>query len=173
MLRLYVSIFKISTAEKHTLKCFLKQFIQQHMSQKISNRLLEIVNALPIKNGMRVLEIGCGTGVAARAIANRFSEIFVLALDRSEKAIQQAKKNSLTEIKNKKLDFIQSKIEEFELDKNKELFDIVFAVRVGALDGRHPEVEREALRRIKNVLKPNGKLYIDTGNPLKEIKLKN
>lgn len=84
---------------------------------------------------MRVLEIGCGTGVAARAIANRFSEIFVLALDRSEKAIQQAKKNSLTEIKNKKLDFIQSKIEEFELDKNEELFDIVFAVRVGALDG--------------------------------------
>ena len=36
------------------------------MPEKISHRLLEIVEALPLKDGVRVLEIGCGTGVTAR-----------------------------------------------------------------------------------------------------------
>ena len=140
--------------------------------QKISNRLSEIVDALPLKEGLRVLEIGCGTGVAAREIAQRFDKIYVLAIDRSNKAIQQAKNCSRTEMKNGKLDFVQSKIEEFELQKNQALFDIAFAVRVGALDGRHPEIEKEALNKISKALKKDGKIYIDGGQPLKEIKLK-
>ena len=48
--------------------------------QIISNRLSEIVDALPLKEGLRVLEIGCGTGVAAREIAQRFVKIYVLAI---------------------------------------------------------------------------------------------
>lgn len=138
------------------------------MAQKISKRLLEIVEALPLKNGMRILEIGCGTGAAAREIANRIKNGYVLAIDRSAKAIAQAKKNSKTEIAHGKLKFIQSKIETFELDEWEDLFDMAFAVRVGALDGRHPEIEKEALQKISKALKKSGKLFIDGGNPLKE-----
>ena len=141
------------------------------MTKKISKRLLEIVDALPIKNGMRILEIGCGPGVAAREIANRIENVYVLAIDRSAKAIEQAIKNSQAEIKQGRLKFIQSKIEEFELPENETLFDIAFAVRVGAFDGRHPEIENEALRRTAKALKKNGNFFIDTGNPLKEIPL--
>jgi cyclopropane fatty-acyl-phospholipid synthase-like methyltransferase len=50
---------------------------------KISPRLAEVVNALPLHKGIRVLEIGCGPGAAAREIANRFEDIYVLAIDRS------------------------------------------------------------------------------------------
>ena len=121
---------------------------------------------------MRIFEIGCGTGVAAKEIANRFDNIYILAIDRSPKAIEQAKKNCRAEIKNGKLKFVQAKIEEFELPETEGLFDIAFAVRVGALDGRHPEIEKEALKNITKALKKNGRLFIDGGDPLGEIKLK-
>ncbi|HEY8401153.1 MAG TPA: class I SAM-dependent methyltransferase, partial [Cytophagaceae bacterium] len=114
----------------------------------------------------------CGPGVAAREIVNRFDNIYVLAIDRSQKAIEQAIKNSHAEISSGKLHFIQSKIEEFELGPDEAPFDIAFAVRVGALDGRHPELEMQSLIRIKRALKRHGKLFIDGGNPLKEVKLK-
>ncbi len=143
------------------------------MTQKISKRLLDIVDALPLKDGIRVLEIGCGPGVAAREIANRFDNIFVLAIDRSLKTIEQAKRSSRKEIENGKLRFVQSSIEEFELSKKEEAFDIAFAIRVGAVDGRHPGIEKASLTNISKALKRTGKLYIDGGNPLKEIKLKN
>jgi hypothetical protein len=48
-------------------------------------------------------------------------------------------------------------------------FDIVFAVRVGALDGRHPDAGREALARIRAALTSSGRVFIDGGLPLREL----
>lgn len=138
------------------------------MKHTISQRLLEIINALPLKNGIRVLEIGCGTGVVAREIVKRFENCYVLAIDRSPKAIEQAIKNSQAEIKSGKLKFIQSNIETFDNPDDEPKFDIAVAIRVGALDGRHPELEKQSLTRISNALKKSGKLFIDGGNPLIE-----
>ncbi|MBC9797495.1 class I SAM-dependent methyltransferase [Sinomicrobium weinanense] len=138
------------------------------MAQKISNRLAEIVDALPLKNGIRVLEVGCGTGLAAREIVNRVENGYVLAVDRSPKAIAQATKNAQKEIEKGALKFVQAKIEALELP-GEEPFDFAFAIRVGALDGRHPEIEQEALKKISGLLKKNGKLFIDGGNPLREL----
>ena len=115
------------------------------------------------------MEIGCGTGVAARDIANRIENCYILAIDRSAKAIKKAETSSEEEIKAGKIKFLQSKIEKLELPKTENHFDIAFAIRVGALDGRHSEIELEALKRIFKALKKNGKLFIDGGNPLKEI----
>lgn len=138
---------------------------------KLSKRLTEIVNALPLYEGMRVLEIGCGPGVAAREVSRRIGNGYVLAIDRSAKAIEQAVAGSETEIRSGKLVFKQVAAESFELEKDQALFDIAFAVRVGALDGRHPEIEKQALIKIAQALKKNGKLFIDGGDPLKEIPL--
>lgn len=140
------------------------------MPATISKRLKEIVEALPLKNGMRILEIGCGPGAAAREIVNRFDNIYVYAIDRSAKAIEQAIRNSAAEIRKGQVYFQQSAIENFELPDSEKAFDIAFAIRVGALDGRHPEIERQALQNIFNALKKNGKLFIDAGDPLKELK---
>jgi cyclopropane fatty-acyl-phospholipid synthase-like methyltransferase len=60
--------------------------------RNISNRLIEIVDALPLKPGMRVLEIGCGSGVAASEIANRIPNVHILAIDRSRLVIDLATK---------------------------------------------------------------------------------
>ena len=68
------------------------------MPTGISPRLQAIVDALPIGPTSRVLEIGCGPGVAARAIAARLSTGHVLATDRSPTAITQARHGSAAEI---------------------------------------------------------------------------
>ncbi|NBP68601.1 MAG: class I SAM-dependent methyltransferase [Cytophagia bacterium] len=143
------------------------------MAQRISKRLADIVEALPIKKGMRILEIGCGPGVAARQIASRLrlDKGYVLAIDRSEKAIRQAIEGSQQEIASGRLAFRQGAIENFELINQEKPFDLAFAIRVGALDGRHPDLEKKALINITKALTKNGKLFIDGGNPLKEIPL--
>ncbi|MES2645789.1 MAG: class I SAM-dependent methyltransferase [Bacteroidota bacterium] len=141
------------------------------MQNKISIRLQQIVNALPLKEGLRILEIGCGTGVVAREIAKRLKDVYLLAIDRSAKAINQSVSISHTEISSGKLQFQQVAIEEFIFEGD-QLFDLAFAIRVGALDGRHPEIRQKAISNIAKALKPNGKLFIDGGTPLQEIDLK-
>ncbi|RRI03858.1 class I SAM-dependent methyltransferase [Mesorhizobium tamadayense] len=141
------------------------------MAAELSVRISAFVEALPLKPGLRVLEIGCGPGVAARAVARRIDRGFILAIDRSEKAIRLARSGSADEMALGRLDFRHVAIEDFALRSGDALFDIAFAMRVGALDGRHPEAGREALTRIKAALKPHGRLFIDGGDPLKEIDL--
>ena len=141
------------------------------MKKRLSARMAEIVDALPLFDGARVLEIGCGPGAAAREIAIRIGKGHVLAIDRSAKAIQQAIAGSQPEIESGRLSFRQVAVEDFERIGGEGLFDIAFAVRVGALDGRHPETEAKALLRIANALTGNGKLFIDGGRPLKEVSL--
>ncbi len=140
-------------------------------SAGLSPRLAAIVDALPLRPGMRVLEIGCGPGAAARAVARRIGDGHVLAIDRSEKAVAQARAGSLDEIAAGRLSVRRAAAEEFELQAGEAPYDIAFAIRVGALDGRHPEAEEQALRRIAAALVPGGRLFVDGGNPLREIAL--
>lgn len=143
------------------------------MPSTLSSRLLAIADALPLKPGMRVLEIGCGPGAAAREVARRVGENgFVLGLDRSAKAIEAALTGSRDEIAAGVLDFRRSTVEQFELEPGEAPFDLAFAVRVGALDGRHPKAGEVALKRIAAALTPKGRLFIDGGDPLREISLK-
>ncbi len=137
----------------------------------LSSRLEAIIEALPLRPGLRVLEIGCGSGAAARAIVSRIGNIHVLATDRSAKAIQQAIAASSNEIASGQLCLRQVAAEDFELKAGEAPYDVAFAVRVGALDGRHPEAGQRAKRRVAEALVPNGRLFIDGGDPLREVSL--
>lgn len=142
------------------------------MAPRISNRIASFIDALPLAPGLRVLEIGCGSGMAARAVSRRVKSGFVLAIDRSAKAIESAVAGSKAEIATGRLRFLQAAIEDFALPPGEEPFDIAFAMRVGALDGRHPDIEQRAFERLRAALKPSGQLFIDTGHPLREIGLR-
>ncbi len=141
------------------------------MGPNLSPRLMEIVDALPLRPGIRVLEIACGPGAAAREIARRIGRGRVLGIDRSAKAIALAKAASRTEIASGILSYRHEAVENFELEAGELPFDIAFAVRVGALDGRHQNAEARAKRRIAAALTPRGRLFIDGGDPLREIPL--
>lgn len=136
----------------------------------LSPRLAAIADALPLKPGMRILEIGCGPGALARAIAARIDG-HVLGIDRSAKAIRQAIDGSQAEIASGKLAFRCVSAEDFSLQEGEQPYGLAVAIRVGALDGRHPELERRALERIASALKAHGRLYIDGGDPLRELAL--
>ena len=52
------------------------------MTTSTSPRLARVVAGLPRTPSSRVLEIGCGPGAAARAVAQRFVDGHILAIDR-------------------------------------------------------------------------------------------
>jgi cyclopropane fatty-acyl-phospholipid synthase-like methyltransferase len=134
---------------------------------ELSARLQAILDALPLRPGMRVLEIGCGPGALARAIAMRVGDGAVLGIDRSAKAIAAAEASGGPS----GLSFRCSSAEAFRLAPGERPYDVAVAIRVGALDGRHPEIAAAALAAIAAALLPDGRLFIDGGDPLRELPL--
>jgi precorrin-6B methylase 2 len=142
------------------------------VTPRLSPRLTAIVDALPLEPGLRVLEIGCGPGAAAREVARRLGPHgHVLALDRSVAAIHQAKRTCADLIASGRLAVRNVAVEDLELGPAEPRYDLAFAVRVGVLDGRHPEGRSAALERLAQAVVPGGCLYVDTGTPLKAIAL--
>ncbi|MGU3581799.1 class I SAM-dependent methyltransferase [Rhodococcus sp. C26F] len=139
------------------------------MTPRLSPRLAEIVAALPLEPHLRVLEIGCGPGAAARAVAERLTTGHILAVDRSRTAIDQLISSSGDLIASGRLSARRAAIEDFVVGEGEEPFDLVFAIRVGALDGRHPEAGRVALERIVAATRPDARLFVDGGDPLREL----
>jgi protein-L-isoaspartate O-methyltransferase len=137
----------------------------------LSPRLAAIVEALPLRPDSRVLEIGCGPGAAARAVAARLTTGHILAVDRSARAIAQAAVAAADLIDAGRMSVRVGAIEDLEPLPGEAPYDLVFAVRVGALDGRHPEAGRRALRRIAALTTPDARLFIDGGDPLRELDL--
>lgn len=144
----------------------------------LSSRLLEAVDALPLRPGMRVLEIGCGPGAAAREVARRVGPTGqVVAIDRSPRAIKQGATAASAEVEVGRLapgvlEFRCVAAEHFALATDEPPFDLAFALRVGALDGRHPQLGEQVLARLRMVLAPEAKLLIDGGDPLQPLDLR-
>jgi hypothetical protein len=67
------------------------------------------------------------------------------------------------------LSTLVANVEDFALPAGVAPFDLAFACRVGALDGRHPLLYEAALTCIARALRPTGRLLVDTGNPMREL----
>ena len=106
-------------------------------------RLRKIVDELDIQPDDRVLEIGCGHGVAAGYVCERPRSGRLTALDRSAKMIAAARRRNAEHVDAGTAEFLIAELEELDLGERR--FDKVFAVRVG-LFHREPERAR-ALRR--------------------------
>ncbi len=136
---------------------------------RLSPRLAAVAAALPLIPGLRVLEIGCGPGALAREVARRVGPAgAVLGIDRSARAIALAEAGS-AEVPG--LSYRVATVERFRLHEADAPFDLAVAVRVGALDGRHPAARAPALRAIAAALRPGGRLFVDGGAPLIEVVL--
>lgn len=137
----------------------------------LSPRLAAIVEALPVRPGMRVIEVGGAPGAASRALVQRMGHGHVLIIDRSARGIALTQRNLAAEIEAGLVSLRNVAAEDFVLERCERPYDFAFAVRVGAFDGRHPRAGERARARFAAALVPGGRLLIDGGSPLREVPL--
>ncbi len=134
---------------------------------RLSDRLAKVLAALPLRPGMRVLDIGCGPGALARAMADRVGpEGHVLGIDRSARAIAQASVHAAPGLASR-----QGAAEALALGPGEAPFDLAVAIRVGALDGRHPAAGDAAMTRLRDVLRSGGLLVWGDAGTLTEVRI--
>jgi ubiquinone/menaquinone biosynthesis C-methylase UbiE len=119
----------------------------------MSKRLRTIVERLDIQPGDRVLEIGCGHGIAATLVCERLDGGRLTAIDRSPKMIDAATRRNAAHVDAGRAEFLVGAFEEIDLGERR--FDKIFAVRVG-LFHREPERARALAERW---LAPGGELF--------------
>ena len=102
----------------------------------MSDRLRAIVDELGIGPDDRVLEIGCGHGVAASLVCDRLVGGHLVAVDRSPKMVEAAAQRNAEHVAAGRLEVVVGALESLDLGDRR--FDVIFAVRVG-LFHREPE----------------------------------
>ena len=105
----------------------------------MSDRLRAVVNRLGVRPHHRVLEIGCGHGIAATLVCDRLDGGRLTAVDRSAKMIDAARRRNAAYVEAGKAEFLVAALEDLGLGDRR--FDVIFAVRVGLFD-REPERAR-------------------------------
>jgi ubiquinone/menaquinone biosynthesis C-methylase UbiE len=119
----------------------------------MTDRLQRVVDQLDIGPDDRVLEIGCGHGVAATLVCERLDEGRLTAVDRSPKMIEAATRRNAAYVDSGKAEFLVATLEDLDLGDRR--FDTIFAVRVGLF---HREPER-ARNLVEAWLAPGGEVF--------------
>ena len=125
----------------------------------MSERLRAVVEQLQIGANDRVLEIGCGHGVAASFVCELLEGGHLTAIDRSPKMIEAAGRRNAVYVEAGKAEFLVAALEDLDLGDRR--CDKVFAVRVGLF---HRDPER-ARRLAERWLAPGGTLLAAFDEP--------
>jgi len=120
---------------------------------KASERLAWAVETLAVEPGDRVLEVGCGHGVAASLVCERLDAGRLTAIDRSAKMIDLATRRNREHVAAGRARFAAVALE--QADFGGERFDTIFGVHVAALWR-----SQAALAVVRAHLAPAGALYI-------------
>src|SRR5919112_3620588 len=109
------------------------------------------VNLLAVEPTDRVLELGCGPGVAIAALASRATRGLVVGVDHSQVMIRQARRRNAAAIRAGRVRLIHAQVEHLELTDGP--FDAALAVNTV---GMWPEPTAR-LRDIGRLLRPGGR----------------
>jgi SAM-dependent methyltransferase len=119
----------------------------------IPQRIQWAVDELDVRPGDRILEIGCGPGVAAALICERLDDGgHLTAIDRSAVAIERARKRNEDHIAAGRLTLEQVELKDLAAEAGQ--FDKVFAVNVNVF-WTQPDGPERAI--VAGVLAPGGR----------------
>ena len=118
------------------------------MTRSASDRQAWAVDVLDVAPDDRILEVGCGHGVAVSLVCERLDGGRITAVDRSPKMIAMAQKRNRAYAG--KARFVTAGIEEANLGD--ETYDKVLAVHVAALHKRGPALDAVRNRLVRHTL---------------------
>ncbi|MFI2369640.1 SAM-dependent methyltransferase [Streptomyces sp. NPDC018833] len=121
----------------------------------VPQRLAWAVEQLDVRPDDRVLEIGCGPGVAVDLVAARLTTGTVTAIDRSAHAVDTARRRNHAHISAGRADVLR--LDLAELPRGDDRFDKIFAVNVNVFWTSAADREVALLR---GLLAPGGTLSL-------------
>jgi ubiquinone/menaquinone biosynthesis C-methylase UbiE len=125
------------------------------VAKDVPPRLLWAVERLAVEPNDRLLEIGCGGGVAVSLICDRLEAGRITAVDRSPTMVERAATRNERHLASGKATIQLGELDELELaDRG---FTKVFAINVNIFWVRSPAKELALIRRL---LRPGGALYL-------------
>ena len=124
------------------------------MVSKPSERFVWAVDTLTLDGADRVLEVGCGHGVAVSLVCERLAGGRITAIDRSQKMIEMATRRNGAHIAGGRAVLKTAALEEADFDD--ERFDKVFAFNVAPF-WLQP---KQALGIVGRQLSPDGAMYL-------------
>jgi ubiquinone/menaquinone biosynthesis C-methylase UbiE len=125
----------------------------------VSARLRAVVDRLDVHPDHRVLEIGCGHGIAATLVCERLTTGRYTAIDRSAKMIEAATRRNARHVAAGTAEFLVAALEDADLGDRR--FDRILAARVGLF---HREPER-AQALASRWLAPGGRVLTEYDGP--------
>ncbi len=118
-----------------------------------------LVDMAELKDGQRIVDLGCGTGGVTQLILDRLRdahESVIIAIDQSATALKQAMEN-LRGARDASVHFVQSRVEQLSDSVKKSADTIVFCNAI------HYVNDKDALmEEIAKTLKPGGKFVFNT-----------
>jgi SAM-dependent methyltransferase len=129
------------------------------VASKDGERLVWAVETLAVQPRDRVLEVGCGHGVAASLVCEKLTTGRLTAIDRSRKMIEMASRRNREYVASGKAAFETAALEKADLGDHR--FDKIFAFNV-AVFWRKPA---QALGAVRELLAPGGALYLFSPAP--------
>lgn len=122
---------------------------------KAAERLVWAVDTLDVQPEDRLLEIGCGHGVAVSLVCERLAGGSITAIDRSPKMIEMARTRNADHVASGKASF--QAVSLHQADFGKARFDKIFAIHVGVFLRGDPARELEI---VKGCLAPDGSFHL-------------
>lgn len=125
------------------------------MASKASERFVWAVETLELDPGDRVLEVGCGHGVAVSLVCERLGpKGRITAIDRSEKMIAAATSRNRAHVKSGRAVLEAVALEDADLGRQR--FDKIFAFNCAPFW----LAPKEALEIVRKHLAPGGAVYV-------------